>query len=346
MTMKKQSGFVSIIVAAVLMILLSLITIGFTRLMQREQRQALDRQLSTQAFYAAETAVNDVRAKIQAGTIVGDEKVGCDVSNWPDTGLNGRVDVNTPTVTYTCLEYDRTPLDLVFTDTITTNSSRVFPVETGPAIASVRFKWTGQNGIGTVNPATDSCPTPTELPATFANNTVPMLRIDLIETPNAGVDITRDDLINRTATMYLFPKSTCGSVSGTFTDYIGDSAGRVVDVRCVPLTTGCTFDVTLPDTNNRYIARIKSVYDSVGTLQVTARDTVSNQLELKNAQVLVDATGKANDVLRRIEVRLSSLPDYNWPEAVVESSEGLCKLLQVAPDATNPTVAGSNCYNP
>jgi hypothetical protein len=166
-----------------------------------------------------------------------------------------------------------------------------------------------------------------------------MLRIDLIQTPLVGTNITRDNLINNTSTMYLFPKTCNGVVTASFASYIGANSGAVIDVNCTPT---CTFDVTMPDTTNRYYARIKSVYGSVGTLRVTARDNLTNQLELKNAQALVDATGKANDVLRRIEVRLSSSPDYDWPEAAVEASAGLCKLLQVAPPET---VAESNCYN-
>jgi hypothetical protein len=57
--LRREGGFVSIIVCMIIMTILSLITIGFAQIMAREQRQALDRQLSSQAFYAAESGVND-----------------------------------------------------------------------------------------------------------------------------------------------------------------------------------------------------------------------------------------------------------------------------------------------
>src|SRR4051794_29381721 len=54
-----EQGIVAIVVSIILIIILSLITIGFANLVRREQRQALDRQLSSEAFYAAESAIND-----------------------------------------------------------------------------------------------------------------------------------------------------------------------------------------------------------------------------------------------------------------------------------------------
>ena len=46
------------------MIVMSLIVLGFAQISRRNQRESLDRQLSTQAFYAAESGVNDARELI------------------------------------------------------------------------------------------------------------------------------------------------------------------------------------------------------------------------------------------------------------------------------------------
>ena len=75
----KEQGFVAIIVAALIMIILSLITIGFTRIMQREQRQSLDRQLSRQALYAAESGINDVYSSLKNNPNLPEQKTTCDV---------------------------------------------------------------------------------------------------------------------------------------------------------------------------------------------------------------------------------------------------------------------------
>src|SRR5262245_28445627 len=70
--MPNQSGMAAIIVTLIIMIVLSLITLGFARIVNREQRQVADRQLNTQAFYAAESGVSIVK----------------NLSSLPDTGLN------------------------------------------------------------------------------------------------------------------------------------------------------------------------------------------------------------------------------------------------------------------
>lgn len=55
-----QEGIVAIIVAVILTVLMSLIILAISQNANREQRQALDRQLSDQAFYNAESGVNDL----------------------------------------------------------------------------------------------------------------------------------------------------------------------------------------------------------------------------------------------------------------------------------------------
>ena len=54
----------SIVISIIIMVILSLIAISFARIMRQEQQQAYERQLHTQAYYAAESAVNDVRREI------------------------------------------------------------------------------------------------------------------------------------------------------------------------------------------------------------------------------------------------------------------------------------------
>lgn len=346
MVMKKEQGFVSIIVASVLMILLSLITIGFSRYMQREQRQALDRQLSTQAFYAAETAVNDVYQAISDGTPIPEEKTLCDTTDWPTVGADGTIDAGRPEIVYTCLTYDQTPTNLVFTDSITTEGSKIFPVQpkvAGDTVQTITLSWNGELGSTTVDPSQDSCVTsPDVLPASFAAGSIPMLRLDIIEAPTGGFD--REQLINRTASMYLYPK-TCGVSAPTnvaFTDHIGPLKGNIVNINC---SGGSGCETTIDNLGaDRYYVRVRSVYTNAETMTVEA--TSSGPIfEFKNAQTVVDATGKSNDVLRRIETRISNAPDYRVPEAVIESS-GICKLIEIAPaaPATSSVIQNADCY--
>src|ERR1700735_2299515 len=118
-----QAGFAAIVIAIVLIIVLSLITVGFAQLMQNNQKQALNKQLSSQAYYAAESGVNDAENAIAAAAQNGDtlSKTSClnGVSASPGTdgtdynGLYFNSQVGTSTgASYTCLLINPDPKDV------------------------------------------------------------------------------------------------------------------------------------------------------------------------------------------------------------------------------------------
>ncbi len=343
---KRQNGFVSIIVASILMIILTLITIGLSRVMQREQRQSLDRQLSTQAFYAAETAINDVQARIQSGSLEQEEKKNCDVKDWPTVGANGAVDISVPDVAYTCLIYDSTPSSLEFNNgTIKTQESRIFPVQSKNSgdIKSIKFEWSGAGGVNNIQAAGD-CGATTVTPLTEANvGAVPMLRVDLVRLPTGG-DIERQRIINETVTTYLYPHNSCGKYSENLAIYAGDSNnGQLVYVDCSGTNYACSFEYTNMESGltatDRYFVRLKSIYNDAD-VRVTSAGTTGVDFEFVGAQTVVDATGKANDVLRRMKVHLSNASSYPVPEFVFQSMDGVCKQLNVAPG----NIVSDNCF--
>ena len=326
---KDQRGFVSIIVASILMVLVSLVALGLTTLMQREQRQALDRQLSAQAFYAAETGVNDYINAVKniPSLVSAEEKEVCDVS----TGWNnGVVRSDQPEdVRYTCLIYDQTPGNLIFKDKITTTTSEIFPIEEegGAAINFVTLEWNGSQESQTIN---DSC----NFPSSYNSTDIPVLRLDLIEVPDS---FTRDDLQNKTASFYFIPHTSgaCGATdSVSFDSGLISDGGQVKHTRCATVSS-CSITVN-GLTGARYYARVKSIYNNVGTLNVVS----ASDFEFRNAQTIVDVTGKATDVLRRIEVRLSQRPRYDLPEAVFQSDKGFCKLI----GKYGSNITNEDCY--
>lgn len=65
-----EKGFASMVVAIIFIIVLSLLTIGFAQLSRREQTNALNNQLATEAQNAAESGINDAEQDIANGYIV------------------------------------------------------------------------------------------------------------------------------------------------------------------------------------------------------------------------------------------------------------------------------------
>jgi hypothetical protein len=319
--------------------------------MQREQRQSLDRQLSTQAFYAAETAINDVQSKIQSGSLNIEEKKTCDVKDWPDIGKNGEVDASNTDIAYTCLIYDSTPSSLEFNNgTIKTQESRIFPVQSKNSgdINSIKFEWSGSGGVNTINAGGNCISTPL-VPLNL--DAVPMLRVDLIRLPTSG-GISRDTLIDQTVTTYLYPHNTCGLKDGNLSLYTGDAGGgqtkngQIISVDCRgTVNYACSFEYTdiagagsLP-ASDRYFVRLKSIYNDAD-VRVTSTGTSGVDFEFVGAQTVVDSTGKAGDVLRRMKVHLSNASSYPVPEFVFQSADGICKQLNVAPG----NIVSDNCF--
>src|SRR6056297_3601709 len=223
-----QAGFVSIIVASILMVIMTLITIGFTQLMQREQRQALDRQLSTQAYYAAESGINDFYTYLQASNESPDdfpfdqkEKTDCDTDALSES-FNGGVLDDSGLIRYTCLQYDLDPETIELNNgSIETDQSKVVPIYLsntggGNAIQQITLAWEHQDGdaaFGLTGGVDDQCGADQNLFPSTRPTSVPLMRIDLLRLPRTGTAqlIDQQRAIDETLNLYLNPKSGCGT---------------------------------------------------------------------------------------------------------------------------------------
>ena len=347
---KNESGLVAIIVASIIMVILSLVTLGFARIMQREQRQALDRSLSTQAFYAAESAINEVESSIKAGTLTTD-KTTCADDRIPPT-YTGDVDA-ARNVSYSCLLIDQSPQSLEYSQ-LSTTDFKTIPIksESGAQIAIINVAWddpTLPDSDAVGKPAT----TPVFMDCTAADPALPvswpttpkspgMVQVDLIP---VGAVLSRAGLINDTIHLYLYPCKTTNSVSSiNYTDHsAAASKGKIVPVVCSATPAAgssrdCSLSINLVSIPTAaYYLRVRSIYKSSG-LTIRAFDATLNQLPLVGAQVLVDSTGKVADVLRRVQVRLPSYLSYAVPDYVIHTTDSICKLISVT-----PTSAENSC---
>lgn len=156
---KDQKGMASIFVVMTLMTLLALISIGFSRLMNREVRQSLDRQLSVAAYYAAESGVNDARDYLADGgtKIDGCSPPASDPHFVYSTDGSGKVtpgDISGDGLfRYSCVIVNPTPKELTFT--IGAGQSKIVKLS-GTSLASLSklfLSWQNANGYsGTPQP--------------------------------------------------------------------------------------------------------------------------------------------------------------------------------------------------
>jgi Tfp pilus assembly protein PilX len=324
-----EKGLVSILVTVVLMLIMTIITLSFSQVIRREQRQALDRQLSTQAFYAAESGVNAARSVI--GKILPatpPDKTECGIAGAPGEylDLTGEVDTATET-TYSCLLISPAPQTLAY-DLSPSLPAKVFPINVDSAsnpIDSLQIQWTPDSGGGTYAACTNSS-NPVELyPAAAWGCQYGLVRMDL--SPVDG-PISRDSLLKETFTGFFTPTRN-GGVSSTVTynssNVNGGSAnqGPLVATKCD--ATNCTATITNLS-GRKYFARVSIKYRST-QLKISARDSLGNELKLTGAQILIDSTGRASDVLRRIQVRIPLVHDGLQGDFAIQSTDSMCKVF-------------------
>jgi Tfp pilus assembly protein PilX len=321
---------VSILVTMLLMVVITLIVLGFAQISRRNQRQAVDRQLSTQAFYAAEAGINDARNLIKnaisSGTAI-PAKTDCTNGSGPAAafygGLNASLD--TPNnVSYTCLMVDPAPKTLLYNDIGT--SSTIIPLVSASGVNLSSLKLSILSKDGTPNPVTGCPSTANAAFSTTAAWTASgcgygVLRFDLVPTNGA---LTMNGLQTNTMTSFLVPVSS-GTTSIPFPASPATSNNPNNRVAMTCLANGCNMTITGLSTNQYYM-RITSIYKDV-TLVVAANDSSSNPLALTSAQAVIDATGKAQDVLRRVQVHIPLTPSSSnqLSDYAIESTDAICK---------------------
>jgi hypothetical protein len=331
---QKESGMVAIMVTLILMIVISLIVLGFAQISRRNQRQALDSQLSTQAFYAAESGVNEVaylmQSKLAQGVSVPAKSECRSDSDGFYASLKYAIDEDNA-VEYTCLTVDPTPSELKSKNVDTTGT--IFPLvaANGASIDSIALTWKtlDSNSGGGVDPSEGCRPNLTDPPFltsdawTQSKCGYGVLRMDLV--PTSGL-LGMQSLRNNTMTTFFVPLTSTNAPSGAVA-YAAGGGNAVVGVRCT--SESCTQTIN-GLSGNRYYLRVSSIYKSV-SFEVAAKDASSIPLEMQDAQAVVDVTGKAQDVLRRIQVRipLSGSSTNLLSDYAIQSTESLCKRFSV-----------------
>lgn len=326
---RNEAGMVSFMITMIMLIVISLVVIGFTQVANRNRREVLDRQLSSQAFYAAESGVNDAITQIRADVALGNSpqrQTSCSGGNYNATTLNPD-----PLVAYTCVLVNPVAPDI--TASASTQASFVVPIVPSDQNgnnqnpANLTFTWSVANGAST-NRA--DC----QLGGVFASNTDPtnlcgyaLLRVDLLQYSPAAPFWSPTGMNANTATFYMQPVSS-NSANYNFTNFSGPKA-NIVRANCNNATGTCTGTLSISGAarSQYYYARITTLYHDTDNLVIDGQATNGTSLWFSEAQAVVDVTGKAQDTLRRVQVRvpLQDFGDSGLPEGSVNSSASVCK---------------------
>ncbi len=382
-----QDGFAALVVALIIIIVLSLITVGFAQLMRNDQAAALSKQLSSQAYYAAESGVNDAYEAYTHGFNVSKSSCSSNVTGPGSQYLNTtNNNVNSTTNTsVTCLLMNPDPPNVIIGDI---NNSQPIVIEmqgcstTGgsspgspqctngspTSVSKINIQWNDANDNNSLAP---NCSQFTPAGSTTGDwNYQNLLRIELIPL-SLNDTLNRDFLINHTYTAYLCPNNSIGqgnyyTIGPSSSPGIGLSAsfsgnpvgntgsGDILNASCPNSTSPCSVTLNVGNLTDKignhystYLLVLRSVYPNPITSDITMYGNSANPngnatpLDIADAQLLVDSTGKAQNVLKRIQVRIPETNQYYLPVAVQEGA--VCKEYALVP--TNPNTGASNSSN-
>ncbi len=342
---RREEGLVSIIITMILTMVLSLIVLGFARLSRNEQRQSLDRQLSTQALYAAESGINLATKAIANGFDGNITDCGTKLpAPYAGYSLGNNTDIS-------CLLIDQTPSVISF-DAITVDKSTVFPINSvddnnNPKhLKSLTLTWQKKGG-GSKDPSANFPRFPPTSGWSNGDGAAGILRIDLVPTKTG--ELTRNKLVANVFTIFAYPKG--GATDGAV-DYTSgmSNQGKVVAANCTG-TYICKMTINfLSISESHFYIRLKSIYAD-NQVELTGVND-SGDAHFKGGQVKIDVTGRAADILKRIQVgRSPTSGTITFADQALDVAQPICKLLSVVPgpgsvDGCNPatpTPTPSNC---
>lgn len=354
-----QQGIASILITMIMMIVISLIVVAFAQVSRREQTEALNNQLSSQAYYAAESGINDARQIIKSklSDAAGDYNAAAMQLNFPTCSSFPTISSTPPantltsdgTVKYTCVTINPYPATL--SGSAVGDSGSVFRISTKSgslASSGIKISWSPSN-TGIVSP---SCPATTSL--VFSANAdwqcpFGVLRLDLVKTD--GVALNSGSLINNMNSIFAVPAS---GVSGT----IPASGGIALQVNsvsggCTPVSQTCSIIIN-GLSGNEYFLRAQLLYGAKSSITVTRVDGFGNPFPstddndyFAGSEVVVDATGKAQNVERRVRVSMNmfgSTPALD--NAAIQSGSGPCKKAFISKDESNVETVADPCAIP
>lgn len=334
---RNEAGIVAILVTMIMMIVITLIVLGFTDVTRRSERESLDSQLGTQAYYAAETGVNDAINYINAnkGSII--PVTSCNQGNSPLP--TPKVLKQDGSIAYTCLMVNPNPTSLKL-DGVNESSAKQWHVQNGSGskFGSLSFAWTPSPGGSNTacNGSKGQYPTYTTYTSGASSCDYPVLRVDIFVPAGVGNNFTADNLAANTVTLYLQPGPT-GANNNVNVNRL--DLTKAYQGYCTVTASTCSTTVNLSNAAQakEYYVRLTTMYGSTSSVTLTGKDSPSGSTSsFTNGQYVIDATGRAQDQIKRIQVRVPyDLTSGDTPTFAVQSTDTICKDLLVSPSSYN-----------
>jgi Tfp pilus assembly protein PilX len=350
--------------------LMTILAVGFMRIMIQEQINATNTDLSQSAYDSALAGVEDAKRVIkscQNGVAAACDAVtrgSCDTVSAAGIATEQDHEVKVQTKAsngvemnqaYTCVKIRMNTDD--YLASLRGDTSLVIPLRATAPIAKVRIAWQLKGdlpGIALTDPGNKSNLEKTRqnlyTTAEWGPSTPALIRAQFITPSSPNFSLQSLDTGVSGETTFLYP--TIVSSVTDLTELALSKVNRVADVGSVfPNYTqlvvcsnpryalnsnyACIADITLstPSSSPDALLRLKAFYQNKTSVSVSLFDVNGKAIQFDGVQPAVDSTGRAGNIFRRVESRLSLTGDFNYPENAVDiggnGSGDFCKNFYV-----------------
>mgnify|MGYP003527109269 CR=1 FL=1 len=358
----REHGAASLIVVIFSILLLVTVSLGFIRLVIRDQQRTIDDELSRGAYDAALAGVEDGKRILQACVAQGDAGA-CNAitankcnsvhrakilsaadsnSNEDEVFLKSSAGTAGETYdqAYTCVKVQRDTQS--YEGKLTADTSRIIPLDTVGNFSQITVSWYKKPSLSVLNLPTVSTPTLPPLAEWVTGTNIvrpPIVRVQLIQYNNGNFNLDHFDQSGGGNTLYLYP----ANAGATSLSFVADGRRTGTDdllkyVKCDDVTPYvCSVVLTLTDPVGGSAATRKAYLRVTSIFGDTQFSVQANGTMLHDVQPAVDATGRASDVFRRIKANVELESPFDiYPRATVDITKNFCKDFSVSADAYMP----------
>ena len=357
-----RRGAVSIFVVIFTALLITIVTVSFVRLMVRDQQRASDGDLSRSAYDSAMVGVEDAKRALtryyaNPAAHASVDLSGCNTITELLTGSPSTDEVRVQTTAaadnqlnqaYTCVrvytqtdDYDRA---------VAADETAMVPLTTPPDVGGsprqfdhIRIQWfieTDLTGASLNLPASGT----SVLSEVWPAGRPPVIEAQLIQTNST---FTLDQFDARTGanqntnTLFLYPKRIAEPTVSFNGDLRQTPKTTVTDAGCTPTFSErylCAITLQVPapvggtvgNRSNAYL-RLTPRYKGAQVRVTLYNGPVQpgNLVQFDGVQPRIDSTGRADDLFRRVEVRVESGTNVVYPNAAADVSGSFCKTFSL-----------------
>lgn len=366
----KQRGAVALFIVIFAALLITTITVAFVRIMTQNQNQASTIDLSKSALDSAFAGVEDAKRAIvecenstdpsgdSVCEVLKKDDVGCGTIQ--ETGIAGDTDDDEVLIeqtagadrdglldqAYTCVKITRDAPN--YEGRLQSSAPRLVHLKGVDPFDRIVIEWFSTEDLRDSGYPSIDLGENTDLPPfnSWLNNRPPMIRAQLIQFESDSFNLSEFDENEHNATLFLMP-STAGLGPYDFAD----------DKRREPPSRGpepvicktesfenffCSAEIaiqSLIDSSNKGVYLLISGIYNDGNVDFRVElyngdPEVSPPVNFDGVQYIVDSTGRANDLFRRVESRVelggNGIP---FPEAAVDLDGSLCKQWELTDTA-------------